>query len=88
VWRRRHTFTWRGAEYDQRERWFTARVAHFVPDGRGLTAEEREELGEWRWWSVSELAATSEVLVPRALAALLAGLLRDGPPEEPAEVGV
>ena len=31
VWRRRHVFTWRGVRWDQRERWFMARVAHFSP---------------------------------------------------------
>src|SRR4051794_7480908 len=41
VWRRRHVFTWRGVEYDQRERWFLARVAHFEPDRRPLVERPR-----------------------------------------------
>jgi 8-oxo-dGTP pyrophosphatase MutT (NUDIX family) len=31
VWRRRHVFEWRGERWDQRERWFLARVDHFEP---------------------------------------------------------
>ena len=32
----RHVFTWRGEEWDQRERWFIARVAHFEPNLLGI----------------------------------------------------
>jgi 8-oxo-dGTP pyrophosphatase MutT (NUDIX family) len=88
VWRRRHRFTWRGVDCDQHERWFVTRVAHFEPDGAGLTDEEREDLTAWRWWTVGELAATRDELVPRALARLLRDLLAGGPPPEPLDVGV
>jgi hypothetical protein len=89
VWRRRHVFSWRGAEWDQRERWFTARVAApFEPVRTGLTAAETDDLTAARWWSLDELDATDDELVPRALARLLRELLRDGPPPEPIEVGV
>jgi hypothetical protein len=40
-----------------------------------------------RWWSLDELDAADERLVPRDLAARLRDLLRDGPPTEPVEVG-
>lgn len=88
VWRRRHVFVWRGVAYDQRERWFLARVVHFEPRGSALTAAERVDLTAWRWWSVAELRETTERLTPRALAARLHGLLVDGPPDEPIDVGV
>ena len=50
--------TWRGADYDQRERWFLARAAHFEPDGAGRTpagarGPDRGRAG----WTVAELAA-------------------------------
>jgi 8-oxo-dGTP pyrophosphatase MutT (NUDIX family) len=31
VWRRRSSFTWRGVEIDQRERWFLARTPVLSP---------------------------------------------------------
>lgn len=89
VWNRRHVFDWRGRTLDCRERWYLAAVAHVVDiDTAGFTPEEREDLVDHRWWSVEELAATTEPLIPRDLPARLAGLLRDGVPAEPVEVGV
>jgi 8-oxo-dGTP pyrophosphatase MutT (NUDIX family) len=88
VWRRRHVFTWRGTRWDQRERWFTARVTHFEPDAKGMTETETVDLTAWRWWTVAELESTPDELVPRDLAARLRVLLADGPPADPIEVGV
>ncbi len=88
VWRRRHMFSWRGVEWDQRERWFLARVDHFEPEGAGLTPDERVDLTAGRWWSHGELEATAEVLVPRDLATRLGALIHQGPPPEPIVVGV
>jgi 8-oxo-dGTP pyrophosphatase MutT (NUDIX family) len=88
LWRRRHVFTWRGVEHDQRERWFLARVASFAPRGEGMTDAEREDLREWRWWPVAELEATQDELVPRDLAARVARLLAEGPPDDVVDIGV
>src|ERR1700744_5437966 len=44
IWHRRHRFTWRGVEHDQRERWFLARAASFEPDLSNATEEERVDL--------------------------------------------
>jgi 8-oxo-dGTP pyrophosphatase MutT (NUDIX family) len=88
VWRRRHVFTWRGIQWDQRERWFMARVVHFEPDGAARTEAETEDLTACRWWTVVDLQATTDDLVPRDLAALLVTLLADGPPPIPIDVGV
>ena len=88
IWHRRHRFTWRGVDYDQRERWFLARVGHFVPDGADRTPAEREDLTAAAWWTVAELAATPDELVPRDLARLVRELLADGPSPVPVMVGV
>lgn len=88
VWRRRHVFVWRGACYDQRERWFMARVTHFEPDSAGMTEAEKVDLTACRWWTLAELEATTEDLVPRGLAAHLRVLLTGGPPASPVDVGV
>ena len=87
VWRRRHFFTWRGVEWDQRERWFMARVAHFEPDRSAMSESEKAELTESRWWAPAQLAATTEELAPRDLAARLRSLLVEGAPPEPIDVG-
>ena len=87
VWRRRHSFIWRDVEFDQRERWFLARVPAFEPDLRGLNDCERVDLAEWRWWTLAELTATTDALVPSTLAARLRELLEHGPPDEPFDVG-
>jgi ADP-ribose pyrophosphatase YjhB (NUDIX family) len=88
VWRRRHVFTWRGVEWDQRERWFMARVAAFSPSRAGLTESEAADLTAWRWWTLAELDAAADELVPRDLAVRMRALLSDGPPAEPIEVGI
>lgn len=88
VWRRRHVFTWRGNTYDQRERWFLARVTNFSPRPQLLTDDELADLTAWRWWSLDELDTTTQELVPRRLAAHLRDLIVNGPPSSPIEVGV
>lgn len=88
VWHRRHVFSWRGVELDQRERWFLARVARFQPDAVGMTENEKLDLKECRWWTPEELEATSDLLTPRDLADRFRSLLADGPPEHPIEVGI
>jgi 8-oxo-dGTP pyrophosphatase MutT (NUDIX family) len=88
VWKRRHVFSWRGVEWDQRERWFMARVEHFEPSRAGFTETEATDLTAWRWWTLGELDTATDELVPRDLAVRLRALLADGPPPEPIEVGV
>jgi 8-oxo-dGTP pyrophosphatase MutT (NUDIX family) len=78
LWQRRHVFTWRGTELDQRERWFLARVAHFEPVTAGQTPEELEELTAVRWWTVDELAATDDELAPPDLADRVRELVASG----------
>ena len=87
VWRRRHVFEWRGAAYDQRERWFLCRVAHFQPSEQNRAADEAEDITATRWWTTAELAATSDRLTPRDLAHRLRMLLLEGPPDRPLTVG-
>ena len=87
VWSRRHSFTWRDVHFDQRERWFVARVPAFEPDVGGLSDDERVDLAEWRWWTLDELVTTTDALVPSTLPARLSELLEHGPPDEPFDVG-
>ena len=88
IWHRRHIYVWRGVTLDQRERWLLARVAHFEPDSTGMTAEEKIDVTASRWWTLDELDATAEILVPSALAPNLRALLEHGPPPSPIDVGI
>jgi 8-oxo-dGTP pyrophosphatase MutT (NUDIX family) len=88
VWRRRHVFSWGDTVHDQSERWFLARVNHFDALPQNLSDAEREEITDYRWWTLDELAATGDPLTPRALARLLQELLVDGVPAEPISVGI
>ena len=87
VWWRRHVFEWRGERWDQRERWFLARVDHFEPVSGGRSTAEQADIKEARWWTLDELDGTADDLVPDDLAEQLRRLLDDGPPPTPTEVG-
>lgn len=63
-----------------REDYFFHRVDAFDVDMSGVTDFERKAITEHRWWSVAELEATDESVVPWGLAPLLTAILRDGPP--------
>lgn len=87
VWVRRHVFAWRDDVWDQHEQWFLACAPHFEPDTRHLNDNELADITEWRWWSLQDLAAATELLVPRDLASRLRGLLNDGVPGNPIAIG-
>ena len=87
IWRRRGLASWGGVTYDGRERWFLARVAPYRIDTSGFTTEEQRSIVAHRWWTVDELAAAADRLVPANLDELVRGLLRDGPPAEPIDLG-
>ena len=68
-----------GEDVVQRDRYFSVRVGSEVSLSRdGFTAEERENLVETRWWSLAELRATGERVIPSDMADILAKVL---PPE-------
>jgi 8-oxo-dGTP pyrophosphatase MutT (NUDIX family) len=69
-----------------REDYFFHRVDTLDIDMSGFTDYERKSIAEHRWWSVADLEATEEPVVPWGLAPLLASILRDGPPENLVEL--
>lgn len=86
IWRRVHTFAWDGRLLAQRERIYIVRVdAHQPAPTVDLAAEH---VHETRWWTLAELDATSEELVPRTLPERLRDLIEDGPPTGPVDVGI
>jgi 8-oxo-dGTP pyrophosphatase MutT (NUDIX family) len=87
VWTRRLVHRFGGHWLDARERFYVVRVeaADVVDDN--WEPQERAFIGDHRWWSVSEIAASNEWFAPRRLATLLPPVLRGDHAAEPIEVG-
>lgn len=84
VWRGRPWIAvWDGVTYEVRQRYFLARVPTFEIDTSGFEEAEETSLTGHRWWTVEELAATTDLLRPAGLPELLAQLFTDGPPNRP-----
>jgi len=83
VWLRRFVGPFAGEQIDNRETYFALRdIVHQVTPGE-LTELELLAEEPHRWWSVAEIAASSEEFAPRELAAVLPELLErpwTGPP--------
>lgn len=90
VWTRTHVVPMLSGRWDgQAERYYVVRTPAFEPSPRlGRAQLEAELVFGMRWWTQEELAAADVVFAPRRLPELLAGLLREGAPGEPLDVGV
>ena len=89
IWERTHWWTRMPGWAGQTERYFLVRTPPFEPAPE-LTPEQLadELVGEVRWWTQEELAASDAFFAPRRLPELVADLLRDGPPPATVDVGV
>jgi 8-oxo-dGTP pyrophosphatase MutT (NUDIX family) len=88
VWHRRHAFTFCGESYDQEEFFYFWPVEKFVATGKQNPAEQEATLlGELRWWSLADIAASDDIFVPLTMAAHLRSLFQ-APPASAIEVGV
>jgi TDG/mug DNA glycosylase family protein len=86
IWTRDVIYAWYGRIYRQRERIHLVRVdAHEPAPTIDLAAEHVHDV---RWWTLAELEAAEEQLIPRTLPERLRELLEHGPPPEPIDVGV
>ena len=92
LWRRVHTFgrgltNGRGLT-KQHEDIYLVLADRFEPTASNNP--EPSEVGifhEFRWWSVAELQAASDLFAPKALPSLVADLIVNGPPPQPALLG-
>jgi 8-oxo-dGTP pyrophosphatase MutT (NUDIX family) len=66
-----------------RDDFFCYRVAAHRVDTTGLEPFERDVLLDHRWWTVEELAATTETVFPFGLVPLLTQLIAGHMPPEP-----
>jgi ADP-ribose pyrophosphatase YjhB (NUDIX family) len=87
---RTHTwyFAQRSVWYRSIERFYPARTQLTDVTRDGWSPLELTAIAEWRWWSVAEMARSSDVFVPRRLAALLPPIVVGALPPEPFDVGV
>lgn len=88
VWTRRHVWPYGEHRYDQRERYYVVRVSAAEIDPANWTELEILMIQAHRWWTLAELAACEEVLVPRRLSELLPPIIAGEYPAEPRDAGV
>jgi 8-oxo-dGTP pyrophosphatase MutT (NUDIX family) len=72
---------WMAGEF--RDDFFFLRVPHHEVDIRGFEELEASTFVEHRWWSVGELAKTTERVIPNGLVPLLSDLLTGNRPADP-----
>lgn len=69
-----------------RDDFFVHRVEQHDVDLSGLLDYEKKNLLETRWWTATELAATTDIVYPLQLSPLVDRLLRGDAPSEPIEL--
>ncbi len=72
-----------GRVFDARDSYFWLRVADTTVDTSGQEELERSVMLGHRWWTVAELATTTELVYPIGLAGLMETLLAHGRPASP-----
>jgi ADP-ribose pyrophosphatase YjhB (NUDIX family) len=76
LWQRQTRFEWKGRNYLQEDRFWLVQVEAFEPLPKWANDEERDLVGEVRWWTVEEMEASTEVMSPFDLPALVRELLQ------------
>jgi double-stranded uracil-DNA glycosylase len=86
IWTREPIFAWMGRILCAPERIYLVRVEEHEP---APELDLREEgVHDVRWWTLAELEAAEETLVPQRLPQFLRRLLEHGPPQTPIDVGI
>lgn len=87
VWTHDFAVEWDAADHDRGHAvFYLARVDAFEPSHAGWTPEERVEVLDERWWTVDELASTSDLVEPLELVGLFrSAIATSGPAVSPEE---
>ena len=85
VWHRHHRHEWNGKIFDQFEKFFVARVP---PSSHVSGGTPDSYIKEYRWWTLEEIAASSETFAPRRAADLLHPLVLGHLVDAPFDCGV
>ncbi|GIH27746.1 DNA mismatch repair protein MutT [Acrocarpospora phusangensis] len=80
------TWSLRETAYRSVDSYFFLRVSGLEVDTSGMDDEERRVTDRFEWWTVSELRAAAELVVPMGLAGLLEYLLPGNQPARPVEL--
>jgi ADP-ribose pyrophosphatase YjhB (NUDIX family) len=90
IWLRTHTwfFARQDVWYRSIERYYAVRTDATQVLRDRWTELERATIAESRWWSVEEMARSTDIFVPRRLATLLPPIVAGMLPPEPIDVGV
>lgn len=88
TWRRDVTYTYRAVRRVQHELIVCVRLAETAPaiDPTQRVAHENEDLFDYRWWTVADIANSNQRFYPRHLATLLPRFLAGEVIDEPLEV--
>ncbi len=81
-WERETTFDWFERRINQQERWYLVRCPALELAAAHLESLRPEGIDQARWWTLPELQATAEFLVPRHLPALVADVLAGRVPDQ------
>ena len=88
VWLRSVVYPGPNRLREMQERYYVCRVDELTVDAQNQSEHERGVILDQRWWAIDEIAASSEVFAPSALAALLRPILAGDLPAKPIVVGV
>ncbi|GBD84092.1 hypothetical protein BMS3Abin02_00478 [bacterium BMS3Abin02] len=90
IWTRRHIFPFLDGSHDgQEEACYLVRTRAFEPAPQMTWEELRAEfVDDVRWWTLSEMAASSEMFAPNDLPRLVAEIITNGPSVAPLTVGI
>ena len=83
LWSRRRVLNFKSGQVLFNERYYLVRVAEHDVTFDNLLEYETKFCAEFRWWSLADLAATQEHVLPPRLVALLEPVLAGNFPEEP-----
>ena len=79
-------FRFNGRDYEQDEWHVFGRLPNGEVIIRGAGDLEADAVAAHRWWTLADLATSSDVFYPPGLAATVERLLREGPPQIPWEI--
>lgn len=88
IWRREKVGRFMGRLIRHVERYYLVRVSSDAISAANQLDYEREVYAEHGWWSLADLQATSEVVYPEGMAALLAPIVAGNLPVAPVRLTV
>ena len=80
IWVRNGKYFADGHWLEEREHFFLVPTEPFEPRTTEMEEAELRRHRGFRWWSIAEIAASTDFFIPRRIAELLRDLRQDGPP--------